>query len=72
MAAKGWHKNENLKFQSKSLAAGQFGQFYSAGTTGPVSSESLKNPAESRTVRGHPTCSLLRPLENQTFSPTML
>jgi hypothetical protein len=50
MAAKGWHKNENEKFQSNSLAAGQFGQFSSAGPTGPVSSESLKNPAESCTV----------------------
>jgi hypothetical protein len=50
MAAKGWHKNENSKFQSKSLAPGQFGQFYSAGPSGPVSSESLKNPAESSIV----------------------
>jgi hypothetical protein len=32
------------------MGTGQFGQLSSAGLTGPKSSESLKNPAESRTM----------------------
>jgi hypothetical protein len=50
MAAKGWTKNANTKFQPNYLNAGKFGQFSSAGPTGPLSSESRKNPAESRVV----------------------
>jgi hypothetical protein len=50
MAAKWLEKHKNPKFQSKSLKTVQFGQFFSAGRTGPVSSESWKNPAENRTV----------------------
>jgi hypothetical protein len=50
MAAKRLKKYKNPKFQSKSLKTVQFGKFFSAGRTGPVSSESRKNPAENRTV----------------------
>jgi hypothetical protein len=42
--------NRNPEFLSKSLNAEQFGQFSSAGPTGPVSSESRKNPIKSHTV----------------------
>jgi hypothetical protein len=50
MAAKWLEKHENPKFQSKSIKTVQFDKFFSAGRTGPVSSESRKNPAENRTV----------------------
>jgi len=50
MAAKWLEKYKIPKFQSMSLKTVQFGQFFSAGRTGPVSSESRKNPAENRTV----------------------
>jgi len=50
MAAKWLEQYKNPKFQSKSLKTAQFGQFFSAGRTGPLSSESRKNPAENRTV----------------------
>jgi len=50
MAAKWLEKYKIPKFQSMSLKTVQFGQFFSAGRTGPVNSESRKNPAENRTV----------------------
>jgi hypothetical protein len=50
LAANGWQKIKIPKFQAKSLKTVQFGQFSLAGPTGPVSSESWKNLAKSRTV----------------------